>query len=77
LGSFSPNPSDYLYPSEIERIPLYIYPYINSTDLKASADDPDYGEPASEYIPAGGTDGSPQPLLPAGGAPGGNPGLYE
>lgn len=77
LGNYSTNPSDYLFPSDIQRIPLYIYPYINSTNLKASADDPDYGEPASQYIPGGATDPSPQPLLPAGGAPGGNPGLYE
>lgn len=78
LGNASTDPSDYLFPTgEFERVYVYIYPYLNSTDLKTSANDPYYGEPASEYIPAGATDGSPQPLLPAGGAPGGNPGLYD
>jgi beta-glucosidase len=32
---------------------------------------------AEDYVPPGATDGSPQPVLPAGGAPGGNPGLYD
>ncbi len=79
LGNFSTNPADYLFPNATipYRPYLYIYPYLNSTDLEASADDPDYGLPADQYIPPGATDGSPQPLLPAGGAPGGNPGLYE
>nr|KAK5441350.1 hypothetical protein LTR18_007194 [Exophiala xenobiotica] len=79
LGNFSTNPADYLFPNATipYRPYLYIYPYLNSTDLEASADDPDYGLPADQYIPQGATDSSPQPLLPAGGAPGGNPGLYE
>ena len=76
LGNFSANPSDYLFPSDISRVPLYIYPYLNSTNLGASSADPDYGEPSSGFTPAGSTDGSPQPILAAGGAPGGNPGLY-
>ena len=67
--------SNYLFPDDITRIPLYIYPYLNSTDLKASSQDPSYGLPG--FIPAGAQDGSPQPLQAAGGAPGGNPGLYD
>jgi beta-glucosidase len=77
LGNFSTNPSQYLFPSNIEVVPAYIYPYLNNTNLKSASFDPYYGEPTSEYVPAGATDGSPQPLLPAGGAPGGNPGLYD
>lgn len=78
LGNFSTDPSQYLFPnSSFPHIPLYIYPYLNSTDLASQSADPDYGEPSSEYLPAGSADGSPQPLLPAGGAPGGNPGLYD
>ena len=77
LGNFSTDPSQYLYPSNIEVVPVYIYPYLNNTNLKSASFDPYYGEPTSEYVPAGATDGSPQPLLPAGGAPGGNPGLYD
>ena len=74
-----PDPSAYLFPND--TIPyqtyLFIYPYLNSTDLKTSAADENYGEPASQYLPAGFDNSAPQPLLPAGGAPGGNPGLYE
>ncbi|EXJ85576.1 beta-glucosidase [Capronia coronata CBS 617.96] len=79
LGNASTDPSAYLFPNDTipYRPYLYIYPYLNSTDLRASADDPDYGLPADQYVPPGATDGSPQPLLAAGGAPGGNPGLYE
>ena len=67
--------SNYLFPGNITRIPLYIYPYLNSTDLKASSGDPSYGLPG--FVPPGAQDGSPQPLQAAGGAPGGNPGLYD
>lgn len=72
----SPNDaSDYLFPSNITRIPLYIYPYLNSTDLETSANETFYGVEGS--VPAGSQDGSPQPRIAAGGAPGGNPQLYD
>ncbi|KAG7008767.1 beta-glucosidase 1 [Physcia stellaris] len=67
--------SDYLFPSNITRIPLYIYPYLNSTDLETSANETFYGLEVS--LPAGSQDGSPQPRIAAGGAPGGNPQLYD
>ncbi len=66
-----------VYPANFARVPLYIYPYINSTNLAASSGDPYYGEASSAYIPAGAQDGSPQPRIAAGGAPGGNPELYD
>lgn len=69
--------SQYVFPSGVQRVPEFIYPWLNSTDLKTSANDPDYGMTTSSYIPAGATDGSAQNLLPASGAPGGNPGLYD
>lgn len=69
--------SDYLFPSGIKRITQYLYPYLNSTNLKASSGDPDYGMKSSEYIPAGAQDGSAQELLPASGPSGGNPGLWD
>jgi beta-glucosidase len=69
--------SAYLYPSDIEPVPLYIYPWLNSTDLKASSGDPYYGEPTNEYVPPGATNSGPQPINPAGGASGGNPALYD
>ena len=77
LGDFSTDASQYLFPSSFPHISLYIYPYLNSTDLANQSADPHYGYPSSQYLPAGAMDSSPQPLLPAGGAPGGNPGLYD
>lgn len=79
LGNSSTDASEYLFPNDTitYRPYLYIYPYLNTTDLKAAADDPDYGLPTSQYVPPGATDGSSQPFLPAGGGPGGNPLLYE
>jgi len=77
LGNYSNDSSKYLFPSNFTRYPLYIYPYLSSSNLSSSADDPNYGKPTNNYTPPGATDGSPQPIHPAGGAPGGNPGLYE
>lgn len=78
FGSFSTNLRDYLFPSDsFPHIWQYIYPYLNSTDPKVASADPDYGEKPSQFLPPNATDGSPQPLLRAGGAPGGNPGLYD
>lgn len=69
--------SDFVFPEDIRRIPFYIYPYLNSTNLEASSGDQHYGQDESTFVPAGAQDGSPQPLLAAGGAPGGNPELYD
>ena len=74
FGSISNTTSEYVYPSNFTRVPFYIYPYLNSTDLKDSTGDPDYGTAA---VPEGSQDSSAQPLLPASGAPGGNPQLYD
>lgn len=75
LGTFSNNTNDYLFPSDITRIGIYIYPYLNSSDLRTASYDASYGTPGS--IPDNSQNGSPQPLVPAGGAPGGNPQLYD
>ena len=75
LASSPKDTSDYLFPSNITRVPLYIYPYLNSTDLETSANETDYDMPG--FVPAGSQDGSPQPRIAAGGAPGGNPQLYD
>lgn len=78
FGRTDGKPSDFVFPEdEIRRIPLFVYPYLNSTDLEESANDPDYGLPTEDYVPEGALDSSPQPLHPAGGAPGGNPRLYD
>ena len=69
--------SEYLFPSDIDRVEEFLYPWINSTDLKASSGDENYGMNTFDYIPYGATDGSPQELLPAGGGSGGNKGLWD
>jgi len=74
-GSISNNSADYLFPSNLTRIEYYIYPWLNSTSLSASSGDPQYG--INYTFPAGSSDGSPQPRIAAGGAPGGNPALYD
>ncbi|KAF2842470.1 glycoside hydrolase family 3 protein [Patellaria atrata CBS 101060] len=74
-GNYSRDTADYQFPSDINRVPLYIYPYLNSTDLAEAYDHDDYGD--NSFIPEGATDGSPQPVHPAGGAPGGHPQLYD
>jgi beta-glucosidase len=53
----------------------YIYPYLNSTNLSAAYDGNDYG--STDFIPEGALDGTPQSRIPAGGAPGGNPALWD
>ena len=76
LGTADPNAADYLFPtSNFTEYPLYIYPYLNSSNLANASADPNYGVPG--FVPAGAQDASPQPVLPAGGAPGGNPALYD
>lgn len=78
-GTVDTDVNQVLFPNDSisQRIYLYIYPYLNSSDLETAASDPDYGDDAQNYLPAGFDDGSAQPVLPAGGAPGGNPGLWE
>jgi beta-glucosidase len=69
--------SDNLFPSGINRVRQYLYPWLNSTNLKESSGDPHYGMAAKDYIPDGATSGTPQKLLPASGPSGGNAGLFE
>ncbi|KAI7496165.1 Beta-glucosidase [Hortaea werneckii] len=77
LGSISNNTSDYLFPDYINRIYAYIYPYLNSTNLRQSSADPMYG--VNHTYPPGAYDSGPQPYLPAGSrvSPGGNEALYD
>jgi len=75
FGNSSTDPADYQWPANLTYVDKYIYPYLNSTDLKTASNDSDYGV-AHEY-PEGATDGSPQPRIAAGGAPGGNPQLWD
>jgi beta-glucosidase len=78
FGSKAGNASEYVLPTGFPVVNYpYLYPYINSTDLKASANSTDYGQPTSDWLPEGASDGSSYEIHPAGGAPGGNPQLYD
>lgn len=75
FGNYSKNPSDYLFPANFTKVSLFHYPWLNSTNLTAASSDPHYGLPG--FIPENATSSSPQPIPKAGGAPGGNPSLYD
>lgn len=77
-GTISNNTSEYVVPANFSRVYGYIYPYINSTDLKASSGDPEYNV-ANYTPPENSSDSNPQRYLPAGSsvAPGGNQALYD
>ncbi|KAI4614471.1 hypothetical protein J4E83_007125 [Alternaria metachromatica] len=75
LGNYSRNIEEYQFPANFTRPATFIYPYLNSTDLAEASQDPEYGV---DYTwPEGSTDGSPQARIAAGGAPGGNPQLWD
>ncbi|KAJ9622322.1 hypothetical protein H2203_006540 [Taxawa tesnikishii (nom. ined.)] len=67
--------SSHTFPANFSRITGYIYPWLNTTNLTAATDEVHYG--LLGFVPEGSQDGSPQKLLPAGGAPGGNPKLFD
>ncbi|QSZ35750.1 hypothetical protein DSL72_006872 [Monilinia vaccinii-corymbosi] len=67
FGEIDNNASAAQYPPGFHRVPFYIYPYLDGPVIINQTD------PA----PPNSKDSTPQPLLAAGGAPGGNPGLYE
>lgn len=76
-GNLSMDPADHLFPGSIEdnKITYYLYPWLNSTGLSAASGDKNYG--LSGFLPAHAQNGSSQPIPKAGGAPGGNPRLYD
>jgi beta-glucosidase len=75
-GNSSKNLQDYQFPSNFTALPAYIYPYVNGTDAKSASGDQNYGA-SDDKLPAHAQDGSAQPKIRAGGAPGGNPRLYD
>jgi hypothetical protein len=78
FGNFSTNLNEYVFPnSSFPYIRQYIYPYLNTSDARTASADPNYGQNASEFLPPNAINGSPQPRLAAGGAPGGNPQLWD
>lgn len=75
LGGVTNNTGEYFFPDSLKPVSRYIYPYLNRTGDKESAFGGEYAQDVS--LPKGAQDGSPQPVHPAGGAPGGNPQLYD
>ena len=72
------NLSDYAFPHNFSRVPVYIYPYLDDTTLEAATSHAtDYSKRSTSFIPPGALDSSPQPILAAGGGAGGNPSLYD
>ncbi|KAI8627478.1 glycoside hydrolase family 3 protein [Xylariaceae sp. FL1651] len=68
-GVLNMDPKSALMPEGFEKIPRMIYPWINSANISNQTN--------TDGIPAGARNASAQPVLPAGGAPGGNPRLYK
>lgn len=66
-GFLDYDPTTAVAPEDFERIPKFIYPYINNTTLAEFPDD----------FPRSAHNRSAQPILPAGGPSGGNPELYK
>lgn len=73
--NFSMDPADHTFPANFTRVNLYHYPWLNSTNLTEASGDPNYG--SSDFFPEGALNGSAQPVPKAGGAPGGNPSIYD
>ncbi|KAI0974693.1 glycosyl hydrolase family 3 N terminal domain-containing protein [Xylaria arbuscula] len=69
FGGINYDPMSALQPEGFERVPGMIYPWIASPDIPGYSGTPGYPEAAQNR--------SAQPILPAGGAPGGNPELYK
>jgi beta-glucosidase len=74
-GTIDNRTSAHTFPEDITRIPLYIYPWLNSTSLNESYGAAGYGD--NSFIPEGARDGSKFSYPPASGPNGGNPGLWE
>ncbi|KAI0205981.1 glycosyl hydrolase family 3 N terminal domain-containing protein [Astrocystis sublimbata] len=69
FGGIDFDPVSALEPDGFEKVPGMIYPWINSTDFPYDNGSPDFPYAAHNR--------SAQPILAAGGAPGGNPQLYK
>jgi beta-glucosidase len=69
FGRIDFDPESALMPEGFQKIPGMIYPWINSADIS--------DQNGQDDIPFSAHNRSAQPILPAGGAPGGNPELYK
>ncbi|KAJ3552376.1 hypothetical protein NPX13_g11130 [Xylaria arbuscula] len=69
FGGYNYDFASALQPEGFQAVPGMIYPWIASTDIPDNTGSPDFPYEARNR--------SAQPILPAGGAPGGNPELYK
>lgn len=70
--------ADYVFPDDLDPVEQYIYPWLDGSTPEEASGDAHYGMEASEFLPDGATDGSAQPVHPAGGGqPGGNPMIWD
>ncbi|RYC60055.1 hypothetical protein CHU98_g6175 [Xylaria longipes] len=69
FGGVNFDPVSALLPEGFEKVPGMIYPWIDDTDIPDDTGSPNFPYAAHNR--------SAQPILPAGGAPGGNPELYK
>jgi len=67
----------YTFPEGFVQEEAYIYPWLDNASPNVAAKSTDYGDGNVDFIPRGSHDAQQQPLLPAGGGPGGNPALYD
>ena len=74
-GNSSTKPQDYQFPRNFRALTGFIYPYLNGTNLTTAANTTGFGD--ESFIPEEALDGSPQPKIGSGGAPGGNAQLYD
>ncbi|RCI15335.1 hypothetical protein L249_6563 [Ophiocordyceps polyrhachis-furcata BCC 54312] len=78
LGKVSNKPGDYAFPEGLRHVPLWIYPWLNSSSVgKEAPAEGEYGLPSTDSLPDGAKDGSPQPRLPSSGGQGGNEHLWD
>jgi beta-glucosidase len=71
LGVVEPELERHTAPEGFSRISPYVYPWLNNSVSLVS------NSTAAGQFPPAAKNGSSQPVLPASGAPGGNPGLFE
>ncbi|KAM5344285.1 hypothetical protein ACJ41O_012822 [Fusarium nematophilum] len=77
LGNFSRNYEDYVFEDGFHYSYTFIYPYLNTSDPREASGDSNYGQTAVQFLPPNALSSSAQPVHPAGGAPGGNPQLWD
>jgi beta-glucosidase len=74
-GTINNDTSAHTFPENITRIPLYVYPWLNSTDLSKSYGAADFGD--NSFIPENALNGSGFAHPPSSGPNGGNQGLWD